>query len=101
MDATNSLSPLEGLTHSFEESKNQLKKFSEQTTTDLDLKKVNTNKDVGEWLGEYLIGGGIGKSHKVTGEELNGLTKQVQNHLIEINDMQRSFIQEFGQVSLL
>lgn len=85
-------------THSFETSKNQLKKFSEQTTADLDLKKVDTSKGVGEWFGEWLKGGGIGTDHKVTGAELNELTKQIQKHLSHINDMHYKLIQEFGQV---
>lgn len=92
------MSELEIQTHSFEESKNQLKQFSEGTTTDLDLKKVDSDKGVGEFLGDVLFGRGWGLSHNVTGSEFNALTTQVQNHLISINDMQRKFIKEFGQV---
>lgn len=92
------MSELEIKTHDFEVAKKGLKEFSEQTTTDLDLKKVDTSKDVGEWFGEWLKGGGIGTDHKVTGAELNELTSQVQKHLIDINTMHRRFIQEFGQV---
>lgn len=85
-------------THSFEKSKNQLKKFSEQTITDLDLKKVDSDKGFGEFVGDLIFGRGVGLDHKVTGSEFNNLTSQVQEHLIAINDMQRSFIKEFGQV---
>lgn len=92
------MSELEIKTHDFDVAKKGLKEFSEQTTTDLDLKKVDTSKDVGEWFGEWLKGGGIGTDHKVTGAELNELTSQVQKHLIDINTMHRRFIQEFGQV---
>ena len=81
-------------THSFETAKNQLKQFSEQTAKDLDLKRVDTSKGLGEWL----LGGGVGLSHKVTGEELNSLTSQIQTHLIDIKNVHLSFIQEFGQV---
>lgn len=81
-------------THSFENSKRQLKKFSEQTTTDLDLERVDTAKG----FGELLFGGGFGLNHRVTGDELNSLTSQIQTHLIDINTLQRKFIQEFGQV---
>lgn len=84
--------------HNFEASKTQLKKFSEQTTTELDLKKVNSSKDVGEWFAELFKGGGIGKDHKVTGDELNQLTSQVQQNLIDINTTQRNLIHEFGEV---
>lgn len=85
-------------THDFEIAKKGLKEFSEQTTTDLDLKKVDTSKGVGEWFGEWFKGGGIGTDHKVTGAEINELTSQIQKHLIDINTMHRRFIKEFGQV---
>lgn len=81
-------------THNFEDAKGQLKKFSEQTTIDLDLEKVNTSKGIGE----FLFGGGFGFDHKVTGSELNSLTTQIQNKLIGINEVQRDIIVEFGQV---
>lgn len=85
-------------THGFEVAKQGLKEFSEQTTTDLDLRKVDTSKGVGEWIGEWLKGSGIGTDHKVTGEELNSLTSQIQKHLIDINNLHRRLINEFGQV---
>lgn len=84
--------------HDFENAKNEIKKFSEQTTTDLDLKKVDTSKGVGEWIGNFFLGGGIDLDHKVTGEELNELTSQIQLHLHSINNTQIKLIQEFGQV---
>ena len=85
-------------THDFEESKNQLKKFSEETTTDLDLKRVDTGKDVGEFFGDLFLGRGIGTDHIVKGSELNSLMEDIQQHLIDINNMQRSFIGEIGHV---
>lgn len=84
--------------HNFEEAKNNIKIFSEETSTDLNLKKVDDNKDLGEWFEEFFLGGGIGIEHKVTGEELNKLTVQIQSHLTNINNTQISIIQEFGQV---
>lgn len=81
-------------THSFEDAKGQLKKFSEQTTGNLDLEKVNTSKGIGE----FLFGGGFGFNHKVTGSELNSLTTQIQDKLIGLNEVQRDIIVEFGQV---
>jgi len=85
-------------THDFEESKNQLKKFSEETTTDLDLKRVDSGKSVGEFFGDFFLGRGIGTEHIVKGHELNSLTADIQQHLIGINNMQRSFIGEIGHV---
>lgn len=85
-------------THDFEESKNQLKKFSEETTTDLDLKRVNSEKGVGEFLVDFLLGKGFDIKRNVTGSELNSLTADIQQHLININNMQRSFINEIGHV---
>lgn len=84
--------------HNFENAKEELKKFSEQTVTDLDLKKVNNVKDVGEFIGDWFLGRGIGLNHKVTGEELNDLTIQIQTHFHSINHTQIKLIKEFGQV---
>lgn len=84
--------------HNFENAKKELKKFSEQTTTDLDLKRVDNSKRAGEFLGDLFWGRGIGLDHKVTGEELNDLTSQIQTHLHSINNTQIKLIKEFGQV---
>lgn len=85
-------------THDFEDAKLAIKEFSEQTTTDLDLKRVNDKKGVGEWLGDVILGGGLGTNHKVTGEELNELTVQIQSHLRSVNSTQIKLIKQFGQV---
>ena len=84
--------------HNFENAKNELKKFSEQTTTELELKRVDNSKGVGEFLGDWFLGRGLGLSHKVTGEEFNELTTQIQNHLRSVNNTQIKLIKEFGQV---
>lgn len=84
--------------HDFENAKKELKKFSEQTTTDLDLKRIDDSKGVGEWFGDFILGSGIGWKHKVTGEELNELTTQIQSHLHSVNNTQIKLIKEFGQV---
>ena len=84
--------------HDFENAKNEIKKFSEQTPTGLKLNKVDDSKRVGEFLGDLFLGRGIGLDHKVTGEELNELTSQIQKHLHSINDTQINLIKEFGQV---
>ena len=84
--------------HDFENAKTELKEFSEQTTTDLNLERVEDTKGVGEFLGDLFFGRGIGLDHKVTGEELNELTSQIQSHLHSINNTQIKLIKEFGQV---
>lgn len=84
--------------HNFEKAMKKIKKFSEQTITDLDLKKIDSDKGVGEILGDFLLGRGLGLDHKVTGSELNELTVQIQSHLISINKMQKNFIDEIGNV---
>lgn len=84
--------------HDFENAKKEIKKFSEQTTTDLDLTKVDESKGVGEFLGDWFLGRGIGTDHLVKGEELNDLTSQIQTHLHSINNTQIKLIKEFGQV---
>ena len=45
--------------HDFENAKKEIKKFSEQTTTDLDLTKVDESKGVGEFLGDWFWGVGL------------------------------------------
>lgn len=84
--------------HDFEDAKLAIKEFSEQTTTDLDLKRVDDKKGFGEWLGDAIFGGGLGTNHKVTGEELNELTVQIQSHLRSVNTTQIMLIKQFGQV---
>lgn len=84
--------------HDFENAKKEIKKFSEQTTTDLDLTRVDDSKGVGEFLGDWFWGRGIGTDHLVKGEELNDLTSQIQTHLQSINNTQIKLIKEFGQV---
>ncbi len=84
--------------HDFENAKKEIKEFSEQTKTDLDLKKIDDSKSVGEFLFDCFLGRGIGLDHQVTGEELNELTSQIQTHLHSINDTQIKLIKEFGQV---
>lgn len=84
--------------HDFENAKKEIKRFSEQTTTDLDLKRVDDSKGVGEFIGDLFFGRGIGLNHKVTGEELNDLTSQIQMHLCNVNNTQIKLIKEFSQV---
>ena len=85
-------------THDFEEAKLAIKKFSEETSTELDFQYVDNKKGLGEWLADAIFGGGIGLNHKVTGEELNDLTVQIEAHLRDINTTQINLIKQFGKV---
>lgn len=84
--------------HNFENAKKEIKTFSEQTTTDLDLMRVDSTKGRDEFLLDCILGRGIGLNHNVTGSELNNLTSQIQTHLHSINNTQIKLIKEFGQV---
>jgi hypothetical protein len=84
--------------HDFEKAKNEIKEFSEHTATDFDLHMVDDTKSGGEFWGDIFLGRGLGRSHKVNGEELNNLISEVQTHLIDINSTQVKLIKEFGQV---
>lgn len=85
-------------THDFEKAKLSIKKFSQTTKTDMDLQCVRENKSPGEWLSDFFFGGGIGTSRKVTGEELNELTLQIQVYLESLNKTQIKLIKQFGKV---
>lgn len=84
--------------HNFDVSKQKIKSFSQQYSVNLELEKVDDKKGLGEWLGDYFLGAGIGLEHKVTGKELNTLTEALQQNLIRINTTHRKLIEEFGQV---
>ena len=71
--------------HNFEISKNRLKNFSEQTKTDLELDKVRTGGDFLDVWSKGIFGF---FNHSVTGKELNELTSQIQEYLININKTQ-------------
>lgn len=85
-------------THNFEEAKAGLKRFSEKAPQKLTITKVNEKKDVKEFLTGLLKHEGIGRDHKVTGEEFNNLIGQIQKHLIKINNMHLDFVNEIGRV---
>ena len=73
--------------HNFDKAKTQLKKFSEDIPSSMDLESVATHGGLFDWF-----------EHHVTGEELNKLTTQIQKWLILINDLEKKSIKEFGQV---
>ncbi len=85
-------------THSFQSAKNELKRFSEQTTSELKLEEINEKKSVGEWFGDFFLGRGIGTDHVVKGDELKKLAEAIQKHLSSINSTEIKLITEFGQV---
>lgn len=84
--------------HKFEESKNQLKKFSEDTETEFEIKRVESKKDVGEFWLDILLLRGIEDDHMVKGSELNEFAADVQKYFMDINNLQRQFIEQFGNV---
>lgn len=71
----------------FENSKKQLKAFSEKIPEPIKLKTVETEVGPFGWF-----------NHDVTGAELNSLTKDIQNQFIVINKNITKSFQEFGQV---
>jgi len=73
--------------HNFDKEKKQLENFSKTIHTNIELKKVDTN---GGLFGLF--------EHKVTGEEVNILTRQIQDYLISMNNIDIQIIKEFDQV---
>lgn len=73
--------------YNFDNAKNNLKKFSEGVSTTVNLETVKTE---GGLFGLF--------DHKVTGQELNNLTGQIQEYLISINNQNMKTIKEFGQI---
>ncbi|HEL9627987.1 TPA: hypothetical protein U0J71_001099 [Streptococcus suis] len=84
--------------HDFENAKNEIKIFSEQTLMDLDIRRVKNQKDGVEVFGDLLLGRGFNLDHVVTGDELNDLTSQIQKNFYNINNTLIKLIKEFGQV---
>lgn len=72
---------------SFENAKKELQMFAQKTTSDFGLDHVPSSG------GLFGLG-----NHKVTGDELNNVTSQVQDYLSKINGVNVDLIKEFGQV---
>lgn len=98
MDTLTKLNTLDIKRQNFEIAKKNIKKFSEETLTDLELEKVASDKSFGEFVGDLFCLRGFGIDHTVTGSELNNLTSQIQKHLIALNEIQRKFINEFKEI---
>lgn len=73
--------------HNFDESKNELKKFSDNAHVNPTLAKVDTESGL---FGLF--------QHKVTGNELNELTTQIQKYLIDLNSFNSQMIKQIGTV---
>lgn len=74
-------------THDFEDARNRIKAFSQQSPIQLQFNKV-------EEEGGFLYLG----DHKVTGTELNELTTKIQDFIFNINKWNKKIIEEFGDV---
>ena len=75
--------------HDFDEAKEHLKEFAEQSQDELYFDKVRTHDD---FFGFEFA------EHGVTGNEFNTLVEQTQNYISKFYDNQQKLIEEFGQV---
>ena len=75
--------------HDFDEAKEHLKEFAEQSQDELYFDKVRTHDD---FFGIEFA------EHGVTGKEFNTLVEQTQNYISKFYDNQQKLIEEFGQV---
>lgn len=74
-------------THDFERSKKELQKFSQKKPEDVGLSRVDSRGGLFGWF-----------SHNVTGDELNFLTSQIQEYLIELHNENHKTVKQFGEV---
>ena len=75
--------------HDFDEAKEHLKEFAEQSRDELYFDTVKTHDDLFGF--EFT-------EHTVTGKEFNTLVEQTQNYISKFYDNQQTLIEEFGQV---
>ena len=75
--------------HDFDEAKEHLKEFAEQSRDELYFDKVKTHDD---FFGFEFA------EHGVNGREFNTLVEQTQNYISKFYDNQQTLIEEFGQV---
>ena len=75
--------------HDFDEAKEHLKEFAEQSQDELYFDKVKTHED---FFGFEFA------EHGVNGREFNTLVEQTQNYISKFYDNQQKLIEEFGQV---
>ena len=75
--------------YDFNEAKEHLKEFAEQSRDELYFDTVKTHDD---FFGFEFT------EHTVTGKEFNTLVEQTQNYISKFYDNQQTLIEEFGQV---
>ena len=75
--------------HDFDEAKEHLKEFAEQSQNELYFDTVRTHED---FFGFEFA------EHGVTGKEFNTLVEQTQNYISKFYDNQQKLIEEFCQV---
>ena len=75
--------------HDFDEAKEHLKEFAEQSQDELYFDKVKTHDDIFGF--EFA-------EHGENGREFNTLVEQTQNYISKFYDNQQKLIEEFGQV---
>lgn len=80
----------------FEKAKREIEEFSKQLPKNYSLPSVETDKEFGEFFGDFIFGRGLGFDHQVTGEELNKIVSKIGSILCDINDVEIKLVQEFG-----
>lgn len=75
--------------HDFDEAKEHLKEFAEQSQDELYFDTVRTHED---FFGFEFA------EHGVTGNEFNTLVEQIQNYFSKFYERQQKMVEEFGQV---
>ena len=75
--------------HDFDEAKEHLKEFAEQSQDELYSDTVRTHED---FFGFEFA------EHGVTGNEFNTLVEQIQNYFSKFYERQQKMVEEFGQV---
>lgn len=73
--------------HDFETAKNALEKYTQNSNKSVKLKTVDSDGGLFNWF-----------SHKVTGDEMNELTTQIQSHIITLNGVDHELFDQIRQV---
>ena len=72
-------------THNFEEAKDSLKKYADQTSTRISISNVSAK-------------GFMNIPHNVKGDEFNKIISEIQSRLIDINKLNQGFVDEFCEI---
>ena len=73
--------------HNFTKSIQQIEEFGKMATKEIEITPVQTE-------GTFIPF----NDHNVTGDELNDVITEIQEHLIELNKLQIKFVREFSNV---